>query len=109
MWKNECTAEVTANIHTKKVTVINHSEDWLLRPFGNNESPTIGDLFAFPESRCFPRARDNCRQLLDDLGLTAYDPLDICKITHGRQWDDYNWIQFDGEDVEYERDVKLRD
>ena len=109
MWKNDCTAEVTADISTRKVTVVNHSDDWLMRPFGLNESPTLDDLIKFFESRCFPQARHNCKQLLADLGLQTYDPLDICMVTRGRQWDDYNWILFDGEDVDYERDVKLRD
>ena len=109
MWKNNCTAEVTADISTRKVIVVNHSNDWLMRPFGTNESPTLEDLNTFLESRCFPKSRHNCKQLLEDLGLQAYDPLDICMTTRGRQWDDYNWILFDGEDVDYERDVKLRD
>jgi len=109
MWKGDCTAEVTADITTKEITVVNYSDDWLMRPFGLNESPTMDDLNEFFESRCFPKSRNNCKELLQDLGLHTYDPLDICLVTYGRQWDDFNWILFDGEDVDYERDIKLRD
>lgn len=109
MWKSNCTADVTADIKNKKITVENYSDDWLMRPFGLNESPTMVDLDEFFESRCFPKSRHNCTQLLADLGLQVYDPLDICLVTRGRQWDDFNWILFEGDDADYERDVKLRD
>ena len=56
MWKNNCTAEVTADISTRKVIVVNHSDDWLTRLFGTNESPTLKDLNIFLESRCFPKS-----------------------------------------------------
>ena len=109
MWKNTCVADMEISICKKKVSVINYTDNILHRPFGRNNSPTMQDLEDFLESRCFPKARANCKQLLNDLGLQAYDPLDICIATHGRQWDDYNWILFEGEELDYEKDIKLRD
>jgi len=107
MCKNDCVADV--EFDSKKVKVINYTDDIINRPFGLNESPDLEDLEYFLESRCFPRSRANCKQLLRDLGLHCYDPLSICLITHGRQWDDYNWLLFEGEVLDYERDIKLRD
>ena len=109
MWKNECMADIDVDVLNNKVLVINYTPDPLNRPFGLNESPTMADFERFIENRCFPKARANCEQLLDDFGLDHYDPLAIIKHTRGRQWDDYNWILFDGEVLDYERDVKLRD
>jgi len=108
MWKDQCTADVIVDVASNKITVVNHSDDWLKRPFGENDNPTMQDLEAFFESRCFPRERANAKELLGDLELHTYDPLDIIMRTRGRQWDDFNWILFEGDGVTYE-DIKLRD
>ena len=108
MWKTDCMADVEVDVVRNTVIVTNHTDDLLNRPFGINEAPAMSDFEAFLESRCFPKARANCRQLLADFGLDCYDPLAIVRETKGRQWDDYNWVLFEGEVVDYERDVKLR-
>ena len=109
MWKSKCMADIDVDIINNKISVVNHTNDLLNKPFGVNEAPTMADFEKFLENRCFPKARSNCKQLLTDFGLSHYDPLAIIKHTHGRQWDDFNWILFEGEDIDYERDVKLRD
>lgn len=96
MWRNDIVADVEVDYRSKKVRVINHTDNLIKRPFGINEKPTIKDLDEFLEGRCFPRDRVNCDQLLEDLGLKVYDPLSIVEITHGRQFDDYMWIKFQG-------------
>ena len=108
MHRNDCMADVELDAKNK-VTVINKTDVIINRPFGINEKPTLKDLDVFFEERCFPKARANCKQLLNDLGLDFYDPLAIVVKTHGRQWDDYNWIKFEGETLDYETDIKLRD
>lgn len=106
MWKDECTAEIS--VEGKKVTLINHTDDLIRRPFGINIQPTIYDFEDFLEERAFPQARGNCNQLLEDLSLNRYSPLAICRKTYGRQWDDFHWIQFrDQEAISY-NDIKLR-
>jgi len=107
MMKNQITADVEVDYETKKVKYTPHATNIYILPFGIQKKPTITDISRFFESRCFPRERRNCRQLLDDLGLDAYVPLDIVRKTHGRQLEDYCWIRFDGETLCYE-DVKLR-
>lgn len=100
----------TVKVENNKVYLTNHTDgDILLRPFGVNEKPTIKDLEAFFEERCFPRERVNRQEILEALGLMEYNPLEIVKITHAVQLEDYVWIRFKGEDLEYERDIKLRD
>lgn len=111
MWQNECVAEVEYDYKTETVSVVNHTDILIMKPFGNNLNPTWEDLDDFFESRCFPKSRGNAKQLLDDLGLGSigYDPHAIVEVTHGRLWDDYGWVLFEGEDLDYERDIKLRD
>jgi len=109
LWKNTVSAIVEYNMKTREVSVTNFTDDNIKRPFGVKTSPTFKDLERFFESRCFPKERGNCKQLLDDLGLNCYNPFDIVRITHGRQYEDYAWIRFEGEQLDYERDIKLRD
>jgi hypothetical protein len=42
---------------------------------------------------------------LEDMGLSAYNPWEIVKITHGVMLEDFVWIRFDGEDLKW-NDVK---
>lgn len=109
MYKNTVMSHVIADYGANKVKVTNYTDDIIFTPFGVNMNPTIDDFEAFLESRCFPRERRNCKQLLDDLGLINYSPILIVMKTHGRQLEDYCWIKFKGEDLDYERDIRLRD
>lgn len=101
-------ADVVVDHKEHNVHCVNYTDDVTLKPFGVNSNPSVADAAEFFESRCFPRERRNCEQLLADLGLDSYNPLDIVRKTHGRQLEDYCWIKFEGEDLEYERDIKLR-
>jgi len=109
MHKNTVLADVVFDRQNRSISCVNYTDDITLRPFGRRAEPTPDDLLDFLESRCFPRERRNCEQLLADLGLTGYVPLSIAKKTHGRQLEDYCWIKFAGEELDYERDIKLRD
>lgn len=111
MEKNEVMAHVVVNYAENKVIVENYTDDLFARPFGVNENPSIQDFENFLESRCFPKTRRNCKQLLRDLDVPYYSPILIVQKTHGRQYEDFSWIRFKGEKgkINYERDIKLRD
>ena len=109
MCRDTVVADVNVNRRDRSVSCVNYTEDITLRPFGRRATPTMEDFADFLESRCFPRERRNREQLLADLGLKDYVPLSIVEKTHGRQLEDYCWIRFEGEDLDYERDIKLRD
>lgn len=109
MCRDAVVADVIVDREARSVSCINYTEDITLKPFGRRITPTMEDLADFFESRCFPRERRNCKQLLADLGLGEYMPLDIVQKTHGRQLEDHCWIKFEGEDLDYVRDIKLRD
>jgi putative transcriptional regulator len=87
-------AEVWFNFLTKKVYVKNYTNNVLHRPFGVNEHPTFNDLEEFMESRCFPRSRGNCKELLGAIGLDYYDPFEIVKINGGNCQEDNLYIEY---------------
>lgn len=66
------------------------------------------ELLEWVEERCFPRTRHNAQELLEYLGLEFYDPWAIIEKTHGLIIEDYYWIRFKGEDLNYD-DIKIRD
>lgn len=107
--KDRVLATVVADYQAKTVSVQNFTADPIERPFGIRENPTIADLDSFFESRCFPESRYNKKAVLKAIGVDYYDPYLIVQKTHGRQLDDYMWIKFEGEELDYERDIKLRD
>ena len=109
MERDIVTATVEVDYAAKTVKYQPLTKDIYALPFGANMQPYIADVSRFFESRCFPKERRNCKQLLGDLGLEEYIPIDIVRKTHGRQLEDYCWIRFEGEELDYERDIKLRD
>lgn len=50
-----------------------------MKAFGVNENPTLQDFEEFLEDRCFPRERYNINEMLIELKLDNYNPLEIIK------------------------------
>ena len=63
--------------------------------FGNNATPTWGDLQAFLEERCVPRDRAGLREYLEAIGVDDYDPLEIIKKTSGRMAEDNQRLEME--------------
>lgn len=78
------------------IEIIDKSIPAVFLPFGiKTDNITMQDLDDFYESRCFPKERGNCRELLKALDVDYYEPELICRKTHGLQYDDMCWIKFD--------------
>ena len=88
------------------VTLEKYSDDLIDKQFPT-DTPTIEEIYEWIEERCFPKSRANRDELLKAMGLSLYEPLEIVKITHGLLHEDYTWILWEGEDVNYE-DIKIR-
>ena len=71
----------------RKNAIQNQTSDLIHRAFGVVENPTWEDFNIFLEDRCFPETRGNKKELLDELGLMEYDPLQIVEKTQGRMAD----------------------
>lgn len=78
----------------QRIMIQNKTKDVLRRAFGVVEHPTWNDFETFLEQRCFPAARGNAKELLKELGLTCYDPLQIVEKTKGRTAEDAMWLKF---------------
>ena len=78
----------------QKVMVQNKTKDMLHRAFGVIEHPSWNDFELFLKDRCFPATRGNAKELLKQLQLTSYDPLQIVEKTRGRTEEDDMWLKF---------------
>lgn len=105
--KDTLLAKVSVDFDSQQVSLQQFSNNPVDRPF-LYDSATVEDVLNFLEFRCFPRTRFNCQELLSDLGLTHYNPLEIVRRTHGLQLEDFVWVKFEGEDLTYDT-IKLRD
>ena len=108
MYKDELVAKYTLDSLKNKVYIEQVRNKFLDRNFGNNTVINMQEFDHFLESRCFPRQRQSCKEVLESLKLETYDPLAICLRTYGRQWDDYYWLKQEGEEISY-ASIKLRD
>lgn len=66
------------------------------------------DLLAYMERRCVPRDRIGIEEILRAHNMRFYDPVAICRVGHGVRWEDYVWLKFDGEEIEW-KDVRVRE
>ena len=53
------------------------------------------------KDRCWDENRPDIDLLLDKIGLSEYNPYEICKKTHGKMAQDRTWFKFDGETLTY--------
>lgn len=94
-----CTS-VKANFTTGVVERVDYVNEPILTVFGKLE-PNIDNLLLFFQERVFPDTRPDTYDMLEFMGLKEYNPLDICKKTHGKCWEDEMWIRFKGEDLDW--------
>ena len=96
-------------VNTSGLTYTTYTDNPINLPFGVNKTPTLKDLDEYFEERCFPRERENCKQILQALDIPTYEPELICRKTHGLQFDDFLWLQFSDEPQVTYDEIKLRD
>ena len=93
MYQTQPCTVIDVDFLNQKVYIQNHTLDLLHRAFGPIEKPTWQDFEQFLADRCFPETRGDQKQLLQALGLTDYDPLQIVEKTQGRTTDDALWLK----------------
>ena len=85
---------IDVDFFNQRVMVQNKTKDVLHRAFGVTKAPTWDDFEVFLRERCFPATRGNVKDLLKQLQLTSYDPLQIVEKTRGRTVEDDMWLKF---------------
>lgn len=105
--KTPCTI-IDVDFLNQKVKIENLTDNIVRRAFGIIEEPTWEDFEYFLKDRCFPETRDGMKQILKDLGLDFYDPLQIVEKTKGRTAEDPMWIRITYPEKRKRRDGKNR-
>ena len=93
MFRRQPCTVIDVDFLDQKVVIQNKTDDILHRAFGVLEHPTWNDFENFLRDRCFPQTRGNCKELLQEMELTDYDPLKIVEKTRGRLADDEMWLR----------------
>ena len=91
--QHPCTI-IDVDFLNQRILVQNKTKDMLHRAFGVIEKPTWNDFELFLKERCFPATRGNAKEILKELQLTSYDPLQIVEKTRGRTAEDDMWLKF---------------
>ena len=94
MYKQYPCTVIDVDFLNQKVMIQNKTKDMLRRAFGVIEEPTWEDFNGFLKERCFPATRGNAKEILRQLQLTSYDPLQIVEKTRGRMAEDNMWLKF---------------
>ena len=94
MYKQYPCTVIDVDFLNQKIMIQNKTKDMLRRAFGVIEEPTWEDFSDFLKERCFPATRGNAKEILRQLQLTSYDPLQIVEKTRGRMAEDNMWLKF---------------
>ena len=94
MYQQHTCTIIDVDFLNQRVMIQNKTKDILLRAFGVIENPTWNDFEMFLKDRCFSSTRGNAKEILKELQLTSYDPLQIVEKTRGRTAEDNMWLKF---------------
>lgn len=78
---------------TRKVKIVNLTDQMPSRAFGVREKPDWEDYEEFLEDRCMPGTRFGIREELARMGLDVYDPFMIVQETMGRVYGDHQYLR----------------
>ncbi len=95
MYKQRPCTIIDVDFLNQRVKIQNKTKDMLHRAFGVVEDPTWDDFEGFLKERCFPATRGNVKDILDNLQIADYDPMQIVEKTRGRTAEDDMWLKFD--------------
>ena len=95
MFREQLSTIIDVDFLRQRIAIQNYTDDILHRAFGIVEEPTWEDFELFLRDRCFPETRGNLKEILRDLQLDSYDPLQIVEKTQGRLADDDMWLKFE--------------
>jgi hypothetical protein len=104
-WENEKTADVCADVNTVSI------KRYVIHPVKQifcKDTMTRYELGQILRTRCWDEHREGLPRLLKALGLSEYNPYEICRKTHGVMYQDKIWFRYKGENLTYE-DVAIKE
>lgn len=103
-WKDEITARVY--VHRSEAIISRFVEHPVKQLFARNRM-TRDQINRVLELRCWDRGRPDLPELLQNIGLTEFNPQEIVRRTHGVMRNDFIWFRFPGENITC-KDVLVR-
>lgn len=94
-------ADIYISEDKKHVKINRLVSDSTEQPFGGDKLD-LERVYQFLKGRCYEDGRVDIRTILSSAGLENNNPWEWVKITHGVTWEDFFWIKFPGEDLEWE-------
>lgn len=103
MYNDEICTMMFVDYLNQNIQIFNQTQDILHRAFGNNENPTWDDFENFLRERCFSENRGDTKYILDLLNIDSYDPIQIINVTHGKIYDDDQWLRITGRKIKWNK------
>lgn len=103
---NTPVAHIEVDLETKEVKCEEFSDKQPFQFFAKRPH-TIPSIIQKFRGRCFEEGRPDKDEILESMGLSQYSPLDIVRHTHGHTNRDDLWVRFEGEDLEYFKDINV--
>lgn len=105
MFKDEVTAHIIIEnnklIKAETYTNDNWKYPFIVKPI------KLDFVLSYLKRRAIKENNPFIKEFMDEHNLKEYNVIDILKITHGVDIDDFSWIKFKGEDITW-KDVKVR-
>ncbi len=98
-WKNEKTARVRAlgqDVYIERFCLHPVKQIFYADRISRYK---LGEIL---RDRCWSEQRNDLPVLLANLGLTEFNPYEICRVTHGKMYQDNIWFRYPGEMITYD-------
>ena len=106
MNENEVMAHIEVDLVEKSVICTEYTKEFPYMFLAKRPKEISSVINKFKE-RCFEEGRPDKDEILESMGLSSYSPYDIVRFTHGHTSRDDCWVRFEGEDLEYYKDINV--
>lgn len=106
MYKDEPVTEVYLSDDKKTVRIKKLIPDSIRQPF-SGQKLDLERVYNFLKGRCYEDGRADLPEILKQAGLSENNPWKWCRISHGVTYEDFFWIRFEDEDIQW-KDVRVR-
>lgn len=105
-WKDDVVAEVImSQTEFKVVQNTRHQRSVFYKP---DSEVTRKDVVAFVRRQIFDEHNANAINILKELGMEMFSSWGVFRKTHGISDRNRFWVEFEGESLNYEKDIKTR-
>lgn len=103
-WADEKTADV--KIESNRALIKRYSDSPIKQIFAS-DNISLYELGEILRSRCWDEHRENLEKYLQKMGLSEFNPYEICRKTHGVMFQDKIWFKYKNEKLSW-NDVKWK-